>query len=342
MAISVERFYAICRPLKVKIVCTFTGTAKIVSALWIIAASAVVPFSIITYTDEATFYDNSKVQVCRTHIRLPWQRIYVVLTIMTFFVVPLLVLLTLYTLICRQLVKQSGDPKTSSNPRTSLSLKLRRQVVIMLCIITSLFFLCLLPFKVVSLWTIYAPRQEIERLGLEGYLNLINFSRVMYYINSAINPVVYNLISTRFRNYFKHSITCGRLEPPAVLSRVSTWNNSRAGSRKSASSTSTCVSPWKHSPNTLRRLIIPTTQSTSVWYQYQKRMNSYKDWQMSKTSMHCRDQYFLLLGPVFIENIRVTPEWGCNPVSSNSIVFNENSTASVIAELPQHRLWCSV
>ena len=243
MAISVERFYAICRPLKVKIVCTFTGTAKIVSALWIIAASAAVPFSIITYTDEATFYDNSKVEVCRTHIRLPWQRIYVILTIMTFFVVPLLVLLTLYTLICRQLVKQSGDPKTSSNPRTSLSLKLRRQVVIMLCIITSLFFLCLLPFKVVSLWTIYAPRQEIERLGLEGYLNLLNFSRVMYYINSAINPVVYNLISTRFRNYFKHSITCGRLEPPAVLSRVSTWNNSRAGSRKSASSTSTCIEP---------------------------------------------------------------------------------------------------
>ena len=164
MAISVERFYAICRPLKVKIVCTFTGTAKVVSTLWILAASAAVPFSVITYTEEATFYDSSKVDVCRTHIRLPWQRLYVIITIVTFYIIPLFVFLTLYILICRHLVKQSVDPKISSNPRTSLSLKLRRQVVIMLCVITSLFFLCLLPFKVVSLWTIYALREEMSSL----------------------------------------------------------------------------------------------------------------------------------------------------------------------------------
>ena len=33
---------------------------------------------------------------------------------------------------------------------------------------------------------------------------------------------------------------------------------------------------------------------------------------------------------VLIENNGVTPEWGCNPFSSNSIVFNENNIASVI------------
>ena len=37
-----------------------------------------------------------------------------------------------------------------------------------------------------------------------------------------------------------------------------------------------------------------------------------------------------------LENNGVTPEWGCNPFSSNSIVFNENSIASVIAEMSQH------
>ena len=39
-----------------------------------------------------------------------------------------------------------------------------------------------------------------------------------------------------------------------------------------------------------------------------------------------------------IENNGVASEWGCNPFSSDSIVFNENSIASVIAELLQH--WC--
>ena len=36
---------------------------------------------------------------------------------------------------------------------------------------------------------------------------------------------------------------------------------------------------------------------------------------------------------VLIENNGVTPEWGCNPFSSDSIVFNENSMASVITVL---------
>ena len=39
---------------------------------------------------------------------------------------------------------------------------------------------------------------------------------------------------------------------------------------------------------------------------------------------------------VLIETNGVTPEWGCNPFLSNSIVFNENSITSVIKELSQH------
>ena len=38
---------------------------------------------------------------------------------------------------------------------------------------------------------------------------------------------------------------------------------------------------------------------------------------------------------VLIENNEVAPDWGCNPFSSDSIIFNENSIASVIAELLQ-------
>ena len=36
--------------------------------------------------------------------------------------------------------------------------------------------------------------------------------------------------------------------------------------------------------------------------------------------------------PVLIENNVVVPEWDCNSFSSDSIVFNENSIASVITE----------
>ena len=36
---------------------------------------------------------------------------------------------------------------------------------------------------------------------------------------------------------------------------------------------------------------------------------------------------------VLIENNGVAPEWGCNPFSSDSIVFIENRIASVVAAL---------
>ena len=36
---------------------------------------------------------------------------------------------------------------------------------------------------------------------------------------------------------------------------------------------------------------------------------------------------------VLIENNRVLSEQGCNPISSDSIVFNENSIASIVAAL---------
>ena len=36
---------------------------------------------------------------------------------------------------------------------------------------------------------------------------------------------------------------------------------------------------------------------------------------------------------VLIKNYGVTIDWGCNPFSSDSIVFNEKSVTSIIAEL---------
>ena len=42
---------------------------------------------------------------------------------------------------------------------------------------------------------------------------------------------------------------------------------------------------------------------------------------------------------VLIENNGVAPDWGCNPILSNSILFNENSIISINAEFSQHWHW---
>ncbi|XP_052238375.1 thyrotropin-releasing hormone receptor-like [Dreissena polymorpha] len=77
--------------------------------------------------------------------------------------------------------------------------KRHRQVGNNIASIVGIFFLCHLPFRIVSLWLVFAALETIERLGLEKYLLLIYSARICFYINHAINPVIYNFVSSKFR-----------------------------------------------------------------------------------------------------------------------------------------------
>lgn len=64
------------------------------------------------------------------------------------------------------------------------------------------FFLCLLPLRVFFLWILASPHEDILALGMEGYYNILYFCRIMFYLNSAMNPILYNMTSARFRAAF--------------------------------------------------------------------------------------------------------------------------------------------
>lgn len=73
------------------------------------------------------------------------------------------------------------------------------------------FFVCLSPFRAFTLWIIVVPPEAIMSLGFEAYYNLLYFCRIMLYLNSAINPVLYNLMSSKFRQGFFSLLGCHRL-----------------------------------------------------------------------------------------------------------------------------------
>lgn len=73
------------------------------------------------------------------------------------------------------------------------------------------FFLCLLPFKALTLWIIVFPPETIMSLGIDGYYILLYFCRVMLYLNSAINPILYNLMSSKFREGFVKLLRINKL-----------------------------------------------------------------------------------------------------------------------------------
>ena len=47
-----------------------------------------------------------------------------------------------------------------------------------------------------------------DYISEETYFNLLYFCRLMLYINSAINPILYNIMSSKFRDGFKRAFRC--------------------------------------------------------------------------------------------------------------------------------------
>lgn len=96
--------------------------------------------------------------------------------------------------------------QTQGNRRNLL--KYRKQLVWMLGTVVFSFFICLLPFQALTLWIIIVPNETVLKMGIERYYCLLYFCRIMLYTNSAINPIFYNLMSSKFRDGFLKLIGC--------------------------------------------------------------------------------------------------------------------------------------
>lgn len=131
-----------------------------------------------------------------------------------FFLLPLVILLILYTVIARHLM---ADPQTCSTS-DGCNKRARRQVVMMLGTVVLSFFLCLLPFRILTVWIVILP-DSIQILGMEGYYSFLYFSRIMQYTNSAVNPILYNLMSSKFRHGFQSLCGCRRRSRRDLLLR---------------------------------------------------------------------------------------------------------------------------
>uniref|UniRef100_A0A1B0C006 G-protein coupled receptors family 1 profile domain-containing protein n=1 Tax=Glossina palpalis gambiensis TaxID=67801 RepID=A0A1B0C006_9MUSC len=102
----------------------------------------------------------------------------------------------------KRLISNKGLMMRLRPTKPELSLKARNQVVLMLGAVVLSFFLCLLPFRLLTLWIILDSEQSLYAIGIESYYKLLYFCRIMIYLNSAINPILYNLMSTKFRKGF--------------------------------------------------------------------------------------------------------------------------------------------
>lgn len=160
------------------------------------------------YRSAEEYLDGSHVPVCLTQATKFWSITYFVMTISIFFLLPLFTLIILYTIIAKNLIAKDGRMVKVRPSKPELSFKARKQVVLMLGAVVFSFFVCLAPFRIFTLWIIIASDEHVKRKGLEFFYNFLYFSRIMLYLNSAINPILYNLMSSKFRKGFR-KLWCG-------------------------------------------------------------------------------------------------------------------------------------
>ncbi|GFS07307.1 orexin receptor type 2 [Elysia marginata] len=248
LVIGFERYHAICHPLKETTGRRFLSVSLVVPVVWTVSIIVSLPFAIISNIEETTYYDNSIVDVCRTNMKSKLARAYIIFIFTVFLVLPLLLLTAMYTAIILTLAVNTipgascngngnGASKRYSSTmsvntvgsvggqsasgrhhvgqdhemvRHARVMSSRRQVVRMMVAVMALYFCCLMPMRCVQLWVVFGPEGDIEKLGFEGYLNLIYCVRILIMINSAGNPIIYGLLSSNFRSAFHESLCCCR------------------------------------------------------------------------------------------------------------------------------------
>lgn len=76
----------------------------------------------------------------------------------------------------------------------------RLQVVKMLVVVVAVFATLWLPYRALLVYNSFAEKRYME-------LWYLMFCKTMIFVNSAINPILYNALSVKFRRAFKVCVT---------------------------------------------------------------------------------------------------------------------------------------
>lgn len=131
-AFTVERYIAICHPMKAQTMCTVERAKKITLLVWVFATCYCSPWLYLTTVVPQTYAIDYPTEECTFKLSRDQYFLYYFLDIIVFYVVPLLLSCVLYTLIARILftsnvsknsiiVNGHQDKKRVSSPRVQVS-----------------------------------------------------------------------------------------------------------------------------------------------------------------------------------------------------------------------------
>uniref|UniRef100_A0A8C4ZLG7 Thyrotropin-releasing hormone receptor n=1 Tax=Gadus morhua TaxID=8049 RepID=A0A8C4ZLG7_GADMO len=230
-AFTVERYIAICHPMRAKTVCTVSRAKRIIAGVWVFTCIYCMLWFFLV---DIKVVESGHVQCGYKVKRELYLPIYLI-DFAIFYVVPLLLAIVLYGLIARILyLRKSTLSYTAgpllAHPSSSSSLGAQNQcpvphalpplpplqVTKMLAVVVVLFALLWMPYRTLVLLNSFMATPYLDDW-------FVLFCRTCIYANSAINPVIYNAMSQKFRSAFRGLYHCKGAEashPAAAFSTV--------------------------------------------------------------------------------------------------------------------------
>ncbi|XP_052242607.1 pyrokinin-1 receptor-like [Dreissena polymorpha] len=209
-AFTIERYIAICKPLVSHKIVAFSRCVKIIVTIWIISFCCALPYPI--HTDLFYYVHNSHGDPISDSLQcnippMYYRRMTHVfqMSSFVFFLVPLTVIIVLYVLIGltlrrAEMRREASEKYHHPHPRSgSQGSKIQHELAVVVA-----FFVCWAPFHAQRLLTVYNTDWTPDMLAIQS--SLFYVSGVLYFIGSTVNPILYNVMSRRYRLAFLETI----------------------------------------------------------------------------------------------------------------------------------------
>uniref|UniRef100_A0A8C8RDK8 Neuromedin U receptor 2 n=1 Tax=Pelusios castaneus TaxID=367368 RepID=A0A8C8RDK8_9SAUR len=208
--LSVERYIAILHPFRAKLESTRKRALRIIIVLWVLSVLFSLPNTsthgiMLQYFPNGTLVPGSA--TCTVIVPMWIYNCIIQVTSFLFYVLPMAVISVLYYLMG---LKLRGEKSLEADEMAvNIQRPSRKSVTKMLFVLVMVFAICWAPFHIDRLFFSFIVDWTEP---LANVFNLIHVvSGVFFYLSSAVNPIIYNLLSRRFRTAFLNVISpqCG-------------------------------------------------------------------------------------------------------------------------------------
>ncbi|XP_063859963.1 pyrokinin-1 receptor-like isoform X2 [Scylla paramamosain] len=206
-AFTVERYIGICHPLRSQTMSQLGRVVRSIAVIWVVAIACAVPIAIqygIVYEHHLPSGEedpNSSACLIKNPVYLAFE-----ISTVLFFVAPLLLITVLYLCIAVQLKRSTRLTRavpsiTSPNSSCTNDGSRNKAVIKMLVAVVIAFFLCFAPHQTQRLVALHGDASNPAVVKLFNILH--NISGISYYISTCVNPILYHIMSNRFRKALK-------------------------------------------------------------------------------------------------------------------------------------------